>query len=110
VDRDLLGALRGVGKHRHAFRKDLHEAATDKEQLLRAAKSFLDAKGPWLQRSHQRRVARQHAQLSIGPAGDDELDVAFKEAPLDAHHPKGKLHEELPFFFIASPCSRASSI
>ena len=56
-------------------------------------------------------MTRKDAELAVGAVGDDELDLAFEEAALDADHPKRVLHyEDADFFFISSPCARASSI
>ena len=55
-------------------------------------------------------VARQHAELAVGAVGDDEVDVALEQAALDADDAKRYWHQLPCFFFISSPCARASSM
>src|SRR5207245_10104796 len=106
-ERDLCALLREVGENCHALGQHLQQAATHEQRLLRATDRFLDAQGARFEDGHERRVPREHAELTLCPGRDDELDVALEQAAFDAYHTQGKLHS---FFFIASACARASSI
>ena len=110
LDRDLVGMLGDVREYGDSLGEDLHETAPDEQDLLLPSISLLNPQGPWLEDGHERRVAREDAQLPIGPLRDDELDLAFEQASLNADDPKCVLHYEVVFFFISSPCARASSI
>jgi hypothetical protein len=60
---DLLGTLRDIGKHGHAVRKDLQEAAPDEQ--LRLLGAIPDQQGPWLQRGQKRGVPGQDAEVAV---------------------------------------------
>ena len=96
-----------VGQHRDTVRQNLQEATADKELLFLSAIGLLDSQRTGFENGHQRRVSREHAKLTLGSVDDDELDLSFEEAPLNAHDSQGEFHS---VFFICSACSRASSM
>src|SRR5258708_17853983 len=108
VDGDLVRALRHVGEHRLPVGQHLEEATADEEQLLLAA--LRDLQRTRLEDGHERRVVGQDAKLAVDAVGDDEVDVTLEEAALDADDSQWNRHYWLSFFFMAWPCSRASSI
>src|SRR6266568_4987611 len=136
LDRDLFGVLGHVGQHGNAVGQHLEEPAADEQELLLGALD--DLQSARLEDRHERCMARQHPKLAVGAVGDDEVDVALEQAALDADHPERYWHlarapkaafvhkirescRDNPrlctkpegahcFFFIASPCARASSI
>src|SRR5450759_1305361 len=110
LDRDLLGVLGHIRQDGDAVRQHLEEATSYEEHLLRSSIHLLNPQRSGLEDRHERGVAREHAQLAVRAIGDDELHVALEKAPLDADDPKRKLHYEDCFFFISSPCARASSM
>ena len=109
-DRDLVSVLGDVREHCDSVGQHLEEASTDEEDLLRASLRLLNPQRSRLQDRHQWRVPREDSELSSGAVGDEKLDIALVEASLDAHHPKGKFHCDADFFFMSSPCARASSM
>ena len=102
----MLGNVREDG---HTIRQDLEEAAAYEQQLLLAAGNP-DRERTGFEYRHQRRMVRKHAELAIAPIRDHEVHIALEQAPLDAHDSQRKRHYAAPFFFISSPCSRASSM
>src|SRR5579859_6917078 len=107
LDRDFIRVLGHVGQHRDAVGQHLEEPTADEEELLLAA--VRDLQRARLENRHQRGVARQDAELAVGPVGDDEVDIAVEQAPLDADDAKGHWHQPC-CFFIDSAWARASSI
>jgi hypothetical protein len=109
LQRDLLHVLGDVGKHGHAIGQNLEESAPDEQQLL--VGTHRDLQRARFQDRHQRRVARQDAELALGAPSDDEVDVALEQAALDADHSKWNLQGYVSdLFFMSSPCARASSM
>src|SRR3989454_1960852 len=88
LEGDLVGVLRHVRQHRHTFGQHLEEPAANEKELLAATHRLLDAERAGLEQGQQGGVPSQHAELSVGPVGDDELDLALVEASLDANHPQ----------------------
>src|ERR1700686_1276329 len=89
-DRDLAGVLGDIREYCHAVGQHLEKATTDEQDLLRSSVNLLNPQRPWFEDCHERRVTRQHAQLSVRAVGDDELNLAFEQASLDAYHPQRK--------------------
>src|SRR5579859_443842 len=90
LDRDLVRVLGHVRQHGDAVGQHLEEPAADEQELLFPA--VRDLQRPGLEDGHQRRVARQDAELAVRPVGDDEVHVALEEAALDAHDAKRNWH------------------
>src|SRR6266852_6023311 len=99
LERDFLSVLGHVREDRHALRKHLEEAAANEQQLLGPTHHLLNAERAGLEHGHQWRVTSHDAELSVGPVGDDELDLSLEEASLDADHAQRVLQLTRPTSF-----------
>ena len=81
---ERIGRHRLVGQDGAALRRHLGDAADDKDALAdRAALIDVDCAGP--NRRDQRRMPRQHAEISFGARHDDHLDLSRQDQPLGRH-------------------------
>ena len=80
------GTVEGIRRHRlvgqdgAALRRHLGDAANDKDALGDGA-ALIDVDRPGPDRRDQRRMPRQHAEISFGARHDNHLDLGRQDQP-----------------------------